>query len=188
MVNQLILSKKSRNILRLSNIVSLFNFKGCINDLNFTGPFWFIACNFNFSSRGKFLIVFLRAGHVVQEITAILVLTVNGSLIFPPGLFCLNISLNHNLRVKLCGNILIVSHNPFGLYIICCRISICFRLRILILCISFRLRSVLVSACFRLCGFCSFVCLFICSGILCRSAFIFCSASHAGKHKHESKQ
>ena len=111
MVDQLVRAKQSRHILRLGNIISIHDFKGCVNDLNLAGPLSLVACNLDLCSGSQLLIILLGACHVVYEISAVLILCVNSCLVLPPGLLCLNISLNHNLSVEVCCHIFRISHD-----------------------------------------------------------------------------
>ena len=118
MLDQFICAEQGSNILCLCHKISILDFKSCIYNLHFTGPLGLITGYLDLGTGSQFLVILLGACHIVKEITAVLILCINGSLILPPGLLCLYISLNCNLCVKVCCHILFISHNAFGLYIL----------------------------------------------------------------------
>ena len=117
MFDQFVCSEQGSNILCLCHKISILDFKSCIYNLHFTGPLGLITGYLDLGTGSQFLVILLGASHIVKEVTAVLILCVNGSLILPPGLLCLYISLHCNLSVKCCCRIFCISHNTFGFHI-----------------------------------------------------------------------
>ena len=84
MLFKLIGAEQSGYVKSLSNIAALFNFKGCVYDLDLAGPFGLSSGNLDLGADVKLCIIRFGACHVVDEVSAVLILGVNGCLILPP--------------------------------------------------------------------------------------------------------
>ena len=93
----------------------LYELKGAVHNLDLAGPLSLVAGHADLGSRNQLRGVFLGAGQLIEEISSVLALGVNGdlalSLVFPPGLGSLYIGLYRNLAVDLSRHILLMGHH-----------------------------------------------------------------------------
>ena len=99
-------------VCRLCNVlvITVNNDEGSVNDLDLAGPFALISGYYDLCSGNKLCRIILGAHHLVCKICAALVLKICSDLVIPPGLRSLYVCLNYNGSVKLCRDILVVSH------------------------------------------------------------------------------
>ena len=96
---------------RLCNVgIAINEAEGCVHNLNLACPCALVALYSNLGAGDKLCRILLGASKLVNEVRAILVCRINGDLVIPPGLSCLNVCLDVNGRVKLCCRILLVGH------------------------------------------------------------------------------
>ena len=110
MIDQFVCAKQVSNINCRSDIFvcALYELKGCIHQLNFAGPLGFVTGYADFYAGNELFIIFFGTSHVIQEVCAVLVLCINSSLVFLPGLFCLNVALDGHFAVQICCNIICI--------------------------------------------------------------------------------
>ena len=115
MLNQLVSSKKVCYIYRLSDVAALFNGEGCtFLNFNFSGPLGLEAVYLNLCSGNQLCVVLFRTGYIVNKVSAVLILSIKGSLVVPPGLLCLYIGFDNNCGIQICCHVLIMGHNMLG--------------------------------------------------------------------------
>lgn len=95
-------------------VAALHDLEGAVHDLDLTGPLGLIAGDLDLGAGGQLVIVLLGAGHIIDEVGAVLVLGVQGGLVLPPGLLGLDIGLDGDLLVHRGGHILLVAHDLAG--------------------------------------------------------------------------
>ena len=105
-----------------SHIAALFDLKRSVDDLDLAGPFCLIARYLDLGAGSQLGVILFGACHVVEEVAAVHILGVYGSLVLPPGLLCLYVGFYNDLGVQLCRCIFRIGHNALGLYgrIVCC--------------------------------------------------------------------
>ena len=113
-VNQVFLTQQLGHVHRLSNEAALNDFKGGIRNFNFASPLGLHALDQQLGAGNQLLCILFGAGHVVDEVSAVFALSVNGNLTIPPGLMCLDIGLNVHFAVQLGSDVLCVSHGLCG--------------------------------------------------------------------------
>ena len=116
MIDQLVSAKHGGYIQRLCDegISAFHEFKGAVHDFHFSGPFGFVSGDADFGSGNEIGCILFRAGQIIEEISAVFILCINGDGVLPPGLGCLYIGFYGNLGVKLCSHILIIAQNCSG--------------------------------------------------------------------------
>ena len=111
MVDQRVGAQQVGNVQRLGNVgIALDKFKGAIRDLHFAGPFALVAGDTNLGAGNQLGGVLFGAGQLVQEVSAVGALAVNGDLVVPPGLMGLDVGLDHNLGFVVGGHIVGMAH------------------------------------------------------------------------------
>ena len=118
--NQLVLNGKQSffiiqkigSILCFRNVLAkVFNEgEGRVNDFNFTGPLALVAAYDDASARNELLSVSFFTSHFIDEICAILIGSVYGDLVVPPGLSILYIAENGDFIVQFCCAVLVIAH------------------------------------------------------------------------------
>ena len=114
-VDEFICAEKSCNIHSFCDIVAIDDFECSINDFNFAGPFSFVALDTDLCADCQLFIIFSGASHVIEEVCAVFILSVNGSFIFPPALLSLNVCFDNNLSIHSGSVVLGIGHNAFAL-------------------------------------------------------------------------
>jgi len=117
MLDKLIGAEHGGNVKRLGHEAAFFNFKCSVHYFNFAAPLGLVAGHLYLGALFQLGIVLFGAGHVVKEVCAVLVLGINGSLVFPPGLLGLDVGFYNDLGIKLRRNILGMGHYAFALHI-----------------------------------------------------------------------
>ena len=123
MINELILAEKVCYVEGLCNeCISLIKkLKGCVDDLNLAGPLCLITCYADLLTCNELCCILFSASKLIDEVCAVLILSINGNLVVPPGLSCLNVCLDNYLSLKLCCSILRIGHN---LCLVACVLSL----------------------------------------------------------------
>ena len=116
MSDQLVSAKQLGDIQSLSDVsvAALDKLEGTIHDLHFAGPLALVTVNTDLGTGNQLGSILLRAGELIEEISAIGALAVNGDLVVPPALMVLDIGLHHNSGVQLGSSILLVGHDGDG--------------------------------------------------------------------------
>ena len=114
-LDQILGAEQCGNVLSLCNIGTLKDLPGCVNDLNLTGPSGLGAGNLYLGTDRQLSVLFLGAGQLIQEVCAVAVLGIEGTLVVSPALLSLNVSLDGNLALQRSSLVLSVRHNAFGL-------------------------------------------------------------------------
>ena len=118
MIYKLIGAEKLGNIKYGGNIAAFFDFEGGVDYLHFAGPFGFEALYLYLGAWNELGVVLFGAGHVVKEICAVLILSVDGCLVLPPGLLGLNIGLHNDFGIEVGGYVFGVGHDAFALNVL----------------------------------------------------------------------
>ena len=118
MVDQLVGAEHCGHIQRLRNegVSAFHKFKGTVHDLHFSGPLSLVAGDADLGSGNQLGGVLFGAGQVIEEISAVLILRVNGDGILPPGLGRLYIGFHSNLGVQLGGHVLVIAQHRSGTF------------------------------------------------------------------------
>ena len=113
-------TKLSGEILCGSNVgISIFNEgEGSINDLYLAGPLSLVAGNLDLGTSGKLSGICFGACHFVNEVSTVLVGSVNGYLVTPPGLSSLNVSFDNNRGFDSGCYVFSVGHNAVIFFIL----------------------------------------------------------------------
>ena len=112
MVDQRVGAQQVGDVQRLGNVgVALDELKGAVHDLHLAGPLALVAGDADLGAGNQLGGVLLGAGQIVQEISAVGALAVDGDLVVPPGLVRLNVGLHNDLRVVGGGHIVGVAHS-----------------------------------------------------------------------------
>ncbi len=112
MLDQPIVTQQGGHVLGLGQEgLRLQDLKDGVGDLHLAGPLGLVAGDADLGARDQQLILLLAAGHVVQEVGAVLALAVEGGLVLPPGLFSLDVGLHGDFGVQLRGGIVGIAHD-----------------------------------------------------------------------------
>ena len=114
MLHQLGRAQQLGDIAGLGDKAAFQDLKGGIHDFHLAGPLGLEAIDQDLGAGHQFGCVFLGAGHVVQEVSAVLALGVDGDLAVPPGLMGLDIGLHADGGIQLGSDILFVGHGSNG--------------------------------------------------------------------------
>ena len=117
MLYEIVCAEEGSYVERVSYVVSVFDNECSVCDFNFAGPFGLVACYLNLCALFELSVVSFGASHVVEEVCAVLILCVNGSLVFPPGLLSLNVCFDGNFCVEVSRDVFRIGHNAFALYV-----------------------------------------------------------------------
>ena len=99
------------NIVRLGDkLLTLDDLEGRVCDLDLAAPLGLVAGDTDLGAGNEELIVLLGAGHVVDEVSSILICRIDSDGVIPPGLLCLDIHVDDNLIVDLGCHVLSVAH------------------------------------------------------------------------------
>ena len=91
--------------------LGLQDLKARVRDLDLAGPLGLIAGHTDLGAGNERIELLLGAGHVVQEVRAVLRLSIEGGLVFPPGLLGLDIGLYRDQAVELGGREVRIAHH-----------------------------------------------------------------------------
>ena len=117
MGDKLVGAQQLGHVKRGGDVAALLQLEGGVDYLDLAGPLGLVAGHLYLGAGNQLLIILSGAGHVVEEVGAVLVLGVNGGLVLPPGLLGLYVGLDNYLGVQLGGYVLGVGHNALGLYV-----------------------------------------------------------------------
>ena len=121
-IDQVIGAQFIRYVHGIRDIGTFFDFKLAFRDFGFPGPFRLIAGYLDLGADRKLIILFFRAGHFKEEISAVRILRIESSFslasgfILEPFLFCLDIGLNDDFRFQFGSHVLFIGHDAFPFF------------------------------------------------------------------------